>query len=62
MTTEITKSLSPRLPRPDRYAAHLDTILGPDRPVRRFRDWGSGEFFALLGGLVILLCVLAFFE
>lgn len=32
LTTEIIKSCSARLPAPDRYAAHVDRVLGDDTP------------------------------
>lgn len=30
MTTNITKEANPRLPKPDRYRAHIDKILPDD--------------------------------
>lgn len=35
MTTELIKTASPRLPRPDRYAAHLDRVLGEYAEIER---------------------------
>lgn len=51
--TSLTENLSARLPRPDRYAAHLDMILGPDKPRRR----RPTDFQVVLVALLILLCV-----
>jgi hypothetical protein len=37
MTTEIIKNASPRLPRPDRYTAHVEEILAAQPRWRRVK-------------------------
>jgi hypothetical protein len=56
MTTEITRSSSPRLPAPHAYAAHLDRVLAKPRPQRKLRVWLAA--LALAGAVTALWLLL----
>lgn len=57
MTTQLTREANPRLPKPDRYRAHIDKIL-PDDARPTLPRWlpVAAAVLTLLGlaGLVIL--------
>jgi len=55
MTTEITKTASPRLPRPDAYAAYLDRILAKPPLWRRIKARVVLWFLDLLGTIAYLV-------
>ena len=58
MTTQITTEANPRLPKPDRYRAHIDKILPDDArpPLPRWLPY-IATGLALLGLALLVILV-----